>query len=189
MKFSDITWGNDDAKGDINLSKYFFEFSKFEKIENGSCRYIIGRKGTGKTAIIEKMQQSISADPLSFYSTLTLKDFPLRDLKDLRDKSYQDKSQFVPIWQFLIYTEIAKLVLQDESSSTKETTKVLHDFLKINNLNNDIGFSETIKKLHQSNSKVSIFINWLTAETSKTQSSEEVTQVHYNKVGNTPIFN
>lgn len=182
MKFSDITWGNDDAKGDINLSKYFFEFSKFEKIENGSCRYIIGRKGTGKTAIIEKMQQSISADPLSFYSTLTLKDFPLRDLKDLRDKSYQDKSQFVPIWQFLIYTEIAKLVLQDESSSTKETTKVLHDFLKINNLNNDIGFSETIKKLHQSNSKVSIFINWLTAETSKTQSSEEVTQVHYNKV-------
>ena len=182
MRFSDIEWGSDEAKGDSNLNKYFFEFSKFSNILTGKYRYIIGRKGTGKTAIIEKIKNITDDNPLGFYSNLTLRDFPLRDLKDLRDKSYQDKSQFVSIWQFLIYIELVKLLLKDESIANEDKIKELKEFLEINNLNNNLGFINTIKELKQSNSKIKVFLSWISGELNTSNSCEQITTIHYHNV-------
>lgn len=51
ISFSDVDWGEDEAKNDESLERYFVEFPEYEKVLDGKKRYIIGRKGTGKSAI------------------------------------------------------------------------------------------------------------------------------------------
>ena len=104
ISFSDIDWGEDEAKNDESLDRYFVEFPGYEKILTGKKRYIIGRKGTGKSAILQKLRLQANSDATSFYSDISLRDFPLNDFKALGDRSLQDKSKYVSAWKFLILT-------------------------------------------------------------------------------------
>lgn len=115
ISFSDIDWGEDEAKNDESLDRYFVEFPGYEKILTGKKRYIIGRKGTGKSAILQKLRLQANSDATSFYSDISLRDFPLNDFKALGDRSLQDKSKYVSAWKFLILTEMASLITHDNS--------------------------------------------------------------------------
>ena len=46
FSFSDIDWGEDEAKNDNSLAHYFVEFPGYKNILKGKKRYVIGRKGT-----------------------------------------------------------------------------------------------------------------------------------------------
>ena len=48
IAFSDIDWGEDEARNDESLEHYFVEFPGYNSILKGKKRFIIGRKGTGK---------------------------------------------------------------------------------------------------------------------------------------------
>lgn len=48
ISFADIDWGEDEAKNDDSLDRYFVEFPGYSNILKGKKRFIIGRKGTGK---------------------------------------------------------------------------------------------------------------------------------------------
>jgi Cdc6-like AAA superfamily ATPase len=89
--FWKIHWGLDEAKGDDKLNTYFSEIPEYEGIKNGEYRYIIGRKGTGKTAIIEQLTNEIEGSYDKFYKYLSLKNFPIQSLRGLKDKSQGDK--------------------------------------------------------------------------------------------------
>lgn len=65
ISFSDIDWGEDEAKNDESLDRYFVEFPGYEKILTGKKRYIIGRKGTGKSAILQKLRLQANSDATS----------------------------------------------------------------------------------------------------------------------------
>ena len=115
ISFSDIDWGEDEAKNDDSLERYFVEFPGFNEVLEGKKRYIIGRKGTGKTAILQKIRLQSCSDPLSFYADISLRDFPLNDFKSLGDRSLQDKSKYVSAWKFILLMEFAGLIIQDNS--------------------------------------------------------------------------
>ncbi|EOY6912038.1 TPA: hypothetical protein SMT48_003499, partial [Proteus mirabilis] len=135
MKFVDVEWGSSEAKGDSNLKDYFYEFPGFDDIMKGKYRYIIGRKGSGKTAVIEVVKNKVNNDPLSFYSEMSLKDFPVTILKELRDKGYQGKSQYVPVWEFLILSQICKIIIyQDNGSGNYGAIDDLKQFYIDNNI-------------------------------------------------------
>lgn len=180
--FCDVQWGQDEAKGDDDLRDYFVPFPEFDSVKKGECRYVIGRKGTGKTAVIEKIRQEAEDNPLCFYSTLTLRDFPVHDLKDLRDKSYRDKSQYVPAWLFLIYVELAKLIVEDNGAEPRDVVEEINDFLVTNGLSDSIGFAETVTILKKTESKVKVLAKWLEGEKAKSSSVQTEVVVHYNKV-------
>jgi len=110
VKFVNIQWGSSEAKGDSNLKDYFYEFPGFQMIMKGTYRYIIGRKGTGKTAVIEVVKNKVDKDPMAFYAEMSLKDFPITILKELRDKGFEGKAQYVPVWEFLILSQICRTI-------------------------------------------------------------------------------
>lgn len=180
--FNKIRWGQDEAKGDDDLLEYFVPLPEFKSIRNGDIRYVIGRKGAGKTAILERLRLEAEDDPMQFYSTLTLRDFPINDIRDLRDKSSRDKSQFVPIWLFLIYVELAKIAIDDNGASSMEAIDALEKFLAMNNLSDGIGFTDTVTLLRSSGSKVKILAKWLEGEYHNNESSQMEVKVHYQKV-------
>ena len=178
--FWDVNWGPDEAKGDTGLGKYFLKIPEYEDLKNSKYRYIIGRKGTGKTAIIEQLTNEVSIDSKCFHKYLSLKNFPIQTLRGLKDKSQGDKSQFVPIWTFLIITELCKLVVNDECAQPIENLIELKSFVNIN-FPDDLGFTETLKTLESSENKVGILSKWLGFESQTSTSQEVITSVHYQK--------
>ena len=180
--FWSVHWGPDEAKGDDKLNSYFIEIPEYNGIKNGEFRYIIGRKGTGKTAIIEQLTNEISARHDCLYKYLSLKNFPIQALRGMKDRTQGNKSQFVPIWSFLILTELCKLLVKDEGISDYQNVKELHLFIKRNFPNNELGFSETVRKLESQHNKVAILSKWIGVEVANSESEEKYIDVHFQKV-------
>ena len=182
VNFSGVDWGPDEAKGDSKLLKYFVPFPDFSSVRSGDFRYIIGRKGAGKTAVIERIRLETQNDPLTFRSSLSLRDFPLHEFRDLRDKNYRDKSQFVSAWLLLLYVEIAKLIASDNGAQPRGLVDDLAAFLRINELMGNIGFTETISTLRKSEHKLKILAKWIEGESSSGSQVQSQASLHYKKV-------
>jgi hypothetical protein len=180
INFRDIDWGPDEAKGDKNLSKYFVEIPEYNDILSGRFRYVIGRKGAGKTAILERVKLEAENDPLSFARSLSLRDFPLQILKSLRDKTMEDKSQYVPVWKFLILTELSKMIISDNGIEDLDAVKDLKTFIN-NNFPGETSFIETLQVLNKNLGKINILSKFLGGEFSHEVSSQQTSSVYYQK--------
>ncbi len=186
MKFTDVKWGSSEAKGDSNLKDYFYEFPGFDLIMKGEYRYIIGRKGTGKTAIIEVVKNKVDEDPLSFYAEMSLKDFPMTILKELRDKGFEGKAQYVPVWEFLILSQICRsIIYQDNGISSIEAVEDLKRFYEDNDIEN-LSATQTLTVMKERNSKfkISALLKYLQASvgTENKKSMTVVMDIHYQKI-------
>lgn len=180
--FTSVDWGPDEAKGDTKLLDYFFLFPDFESVKNGSYRYVIGRKGSGKTAIIERIRLEKEDDPLNFYSSLSLRSFPVQEFRHLKDKNYRDKSQFVSAWLLLLYVELAKLIAKDNGAEPRETVEEIAAFLQINGLSENIGFTETVSTLRKTENKLKISAKWIGGESLSGTHIQSQATVHYQQV-------
>jgi len=181
MNFSDIEWGPDEAKGDSNLSRYFIHPPFYEAIVAGDTRYVTGRKGTGKTAIAEYIKDKCEDDPQWFNASLSLKNFPLQNINSFADKSFRDKSKFVPIWSFLILVEIANLIALDCSSSPSESVFKIKQFLSENHFDSEVGFANSISILKSSGAKISVGASWLGVSAEDREDNNSFIKVHYQK--------
>lgn len=181
FNFWDIDWGPDEAKGDKNLNKYFVEIAEYKEILKGNYRYIVGRKGSGKTAILERVKIETEKDPMSFIGYLSLRNFPLQLLKSLRDKSMEDKSQYVPIWKFLILVELSRLIVSDQGISGQDIPHELALFLK-ENFPKETSFVDTLHTLQKNSGKIKVISNWFGGEYSKEQQEQTTALVYYQKV-------
>ena len=180
LSFSEVVWGEDEAKNDESLREYFVEFPGYDDILLGNKRFIIGRKGTGKTAILQKLRLDSDLDPISFYSDVSLRDFPLNDFKSMGDRSHQDKSKYVSAWKFLLLMEIAGLFVQDNSIEESTEIEMIRKLLR-DNFPDGVSMSDTIKKLRENENKISILSSVLNGEYSKTSSTEITASIHFNK--------
>ena len=89
-------------------SRYFFHTAELEEIRKGKKLYVIGRKGTGKTAISENFR--LLAAYNIFSEMLSFKSFPFNELYDKRDDKFKRPSQFITIWKFITYVCICKMM-------------------------------------------------------------------------------
>lgn len=178
-RYLDVQWGRDEAKGDRNLPEYFVPVPEYNGIIAGDYRYVIGRKGTGKTAICERIRIFADNDPLCFTCSLSLRNFPLPLIRAMRDRSLADKSQFVPIWTFLILVEIARLVAADNGAQPRQGVSDIQQFLNANFPRHALGFSDTLKTLEKGHAKISILPKWIGGEAVAERSRERTVPVDY----------
>lgn len=178
VKYSDINWGEDEAKNDNFLGQYFVEFPGFNKVLKGEKRYIIGRKGTGKSAILQRIRIKADSDSTFFHTDISLRDFPLTDFRALGDRSLQDKSKYVSAWEFLLLTEIANLVIQDNSIEDNIGLECLKKFIK-DNFPEGISITDTINQLKSNKNQINIASLGVSAENNT--SNEISAKIHYNK--------
>ena len=189
ISLSSIEWGPDEAKGDEKLGEYFVEIPQYNRVLKGECRYIIGRKGTGKTAICERVRLRAESHPTTFATKLSLRNFPLNTLKTMKDSAFSHKSQFVPIWTFLIVVEIAQLVLRDNGAGPSWAIEGLFKFLAQNFPENKVGFTDTLKTLRKRGKKLEISGSWFGGEIAKEVGHETTTSVHFQKVTDQIVSN
>lgn len=101
-----------DAKLEDN-SRYFYHTKVVDRILKGKKLYVIGRKGTGKTAITENLITRSEND--YFAQKLTFKNFPFNKLYELEDKGYTSPNQYITLWKYLIYSTTCKMLVKDQS--------------------------------------------------------------------------
>lgn len=96
-----------------DVDRYFYFLDEVQEILTGAKAYVIGRKGTGKTAISEFLVRSQRYD--QFTEKLSFKNFPFNELYALRNESFNSPNQYITVWKYVIYTFVCKMMLRNEN--------------------------------------------------------------------------
>lgn len=105
-----------DAKTE-NTDRYFFHVKELERIVAGKRSYVIGRKGTGKTAISQFIGSF--SDPNVFTEKLSFKNFPFNELYGLKNAGYTPPNQYITLWKYIIYSYICKMMARNEAIASE----------------------------------------------------------------------
>ncbi len=111
--FWEIDFGSYDADDDSELVNYFLDDNYVDRIINGNQFFVIGRKGTGKSALCNWFKEQESENGY-ISSTLNFYNFPNNALLMLNDEQYQSTNQYRNIWLFMILSELSNLIIKDE---------------------------------------------------------------------------
>lgn len=114
-----------DARNE-DMAKLFYQTKQFSSVQENETFIVVGRKGSGKTALGDRL---ISSFGNKRSLKLSLKDFPLQKFEKFKDKEFLDSSQYVPIWRYAILSSICWLMSHDPNIDYK-TRKDLKPFFK-----------------------------------------------------------
>lgn len=176
LKFSEIDWGEDDAKNDNGLVDYFVKCPHFDKILEGKKRYLIGRKGTGKSAILQYIR--MTTDYKNFSRDISLRDLPINDFRSLGDRAHRDKSKYVAAWKFILLTELIRMMAEDQSIDDRAAAP-LKQFLETN-FKAGYSIADTIRVLKSKENKVHLSYYAELGAERKTQ-TEQSFPLHFNE--------
>lgn len=103
-----------------NNKRYFFHTKDTHQIESGERCYVIGRKGSGKTAICEYLKSIHAYD--NFTVKLSFKNFPYNLLYEHSNSAFTYPNQYITIWKYIIYLNVAKLMIGNYNIDAKIRT-------------------------------------------------------------------
>jgi len=109
---------------DEDNNRYFYGVPGIASVQSGASSYVIGRKGSGKTAVAEHLRGLVG--PKTFVRSLSFKNFPFNDLYKLNDNSFTSPSQYTTIWKHIIYSAICNMMATNaniESNISSELAK------------------------------------------------------------------
>lgn len=139
-----------------SLSSFFLETEAFSRARDGQTNVLIGRKGSGKSAIFLQVRDIIRSHKQNIVIDLMPEGYSLIKLKEfiLEHVSYGTKKEIISaFWQYIVWLEIAYKLLE------KDATKAKYDYdtmIRYQNLEQaflarvDTGkgdFSERLQKL------------------------------------------
>src|SRR5574344_6296 len=133
-------FGEIDGLNDPYLQDYFIDEDYWKLISENNKFFILGRKGTGKSALyswldIQSNKNGFLSSNLSFHS------FPFEKLLQLDDKNFSAPNQYEVIWECVILSELAKLVVIDERKVVNDELKSLIEYV-------DLYFGKDLKDIH-----------------------------------------
>lgn len=93
--------------------KYFYNYREVNEILNKNKCYVIGRKGSGKSAICEHIVKNQNFN--TFATKLNFKNFPFNELYGLNNDRYTPPNQYITLWKYLIYSTVCQLMVSNEN--------------------------------------------------------------------------
>lgn len=105
----DITsFGKVEAEQDAILD-YFVEMSITENVDSNDTFLILGRKGSGKTALFRYFTEQRQ---VGYATALNLNGYPWKIHEAIKDDSVEPVESYVASWRYLIALEFAKKVIE-----------------------------------------------------------------------------
>lgn len=109
--------------------RYFYPVPGIADLQTGQTCFVVGRKGSGKTAIAEHIRGLTG--PVIFSRSLSFKDFPFNDLYALKDSGFKSSSQYITLWKLVIYTAICDM-MADNHNIDSDVSSDLRQYFDIN---------------------------------------------------------
>jgi hypothetical protein len=109
-----VNFGNIAAENEKDhLIDYFLETNEYRKLINDSRNIlVIGRKGSGKTAIYLALSKYLPKNvPDSMIEALTLEDYPWEIHKRIQDMGVPSEQSYINSWKYIIWTILAKKIV------------------------------------------------------------------------------
>lgn len=126
-----IDFGDIDANADPNLNKYFIDNNYWNQIIENPIYYVVGKKGTGKSAIYQFIKQK-GKEKNILVSNRDFGDFPFERLIRLSDDSFGKPNQYQSIWQHVILDIFIDLIINNKSADSKnDAYKELRNYYDI----------------------------------------------------------
>ncbi len=114
--FKEISNWKLEAKLEDN-ERYFYLTPEVEQLLKGEKSYVIGRKGTGKTAIASYLKKQKKFNHFAIH--LTLKNFPFNQLYELKDGKFTAPNEYITVWKYIIYANLLYLMADNEAVDPK----------------------------------------------------------------------
>jgi hypothetical protein len=133
--FNEIADWKLEAKAE-DSNRYFFHLAEATSILHGRKNYVIGRKGTGKTAISEHISKIGNGKDNVYTEILSFKNFPFNELYSLSDNNYTLPNQYITLWKYLIYSFVCRMMLKNQniSSDVRDSLGLSYDLDPITRL-------------------------------------------------------
>lgn len=104
--------------------EYFYNVDDVNLILQGKRNLVIGRKGSGKTAIAQHLCEIRAADVFS--EKLSFKNFPFNILYSLENhREYTVPNQYISIWKYMIYSYICKKMILNQNIDDEARSKLV----------------------------------------------------------------
>ena len=105
-----------------DANRYVYHTRVVDRILKGQKLYVVGRKGTGKTAIGQYLN-GLNAKQY-FAQKLTFKNFPFNKLYELQDTGFNSPNQYITLWKYVIYSAVCKLMAENPSVDIETRQKL-----------------------------------------------------------------
>jgi energy-coupling factor transporter ATP-binding protein EcfA2 len=93
---------------------YFYYIQEVTDIAQGDRYFVIGRKGSGKTAIAQHLAEI--SEPNVFSIRLSFKNFPFNILYSLENnREYTAPNQYISMWKYLIYSYLCRKMIENQN--------------------------------------------------------------------------
>jgi hypothetical protein len=131
------------AAEEDNVLDYFLTTDSVQKISSGDEFLVIGRKGSGKTALVRYFSEE-KADQISV--SLSLNSYPWNIHATRRDAGASDIECYVASWYLLIAIQFASLVLRKSTSGlTLKDARAIKRFLDENYGSANVKLDEVLR--------------------------------------------
>lgn len=116
------------------LLEYFVPTAEATAAFRGRARLVVGRKGTGKSAVFQYVLRRNSRGNSSFVLDLRPEGFQLRKLVDLLDSVIGDgvrEQTLTAFWDYILLTELAAKILDKDASLAHRDHDILRKFERV----------------------------------------------------------
>lgn len=151
--FLKINFGDIDGRTDPNLNNYFFDRNYWEKIIKDNVYFVIGRKGTGKSALYTWLRNE-SYKTNCICHNILFNSLPLRQLLNLSDDTYLKPNQYQTICENMLLSELCKIILEDGEFELNENSEILQKYDRILGSNIENCFKRTVSVISKSTDKL-----------------------------------
>ncbi|RYU79896.1 P-loop ATPase, Sll1717 family [Hymenobacter persicinus] len=97
MALIDVDFGRVDAESDSNLKEYFVDTGVLNRISQGSRQFIIGRKGSGKTALFQQAESVLNNTSIV---RLEFSDYSWEAHKAIKELGLPQENAYTSSWIF-----------------------------------------------------------------------------------------
>ena len=118
------------------LDNYFLETEQFRLTLNGELNIILGRKGSGKTAIFLQARDKTRANKSNIVVDLAPEGFQLVKLKEfvLRQLAHGTRKEFISaFWEYIVWLEIAYKLLEKDAKRVRFDSRLIEPFERLEN--------------------------------------------------------
>jgi hypothetical protein len=116
------------------LDTYFLETEQFRLTVTGELNIILGRKGSGKTAIFLQARDKVRADKNNIVVDLAPEGFQLIKLKELilDQLSHGTRKEFIAAyWEYIIWLEITYKLLEKDKRRVRYDSRILEPYERL----------------------------------------------------------
>lgn len=108
------------AESDYSLADYFTKTTYFNEILKEKTWLVLGRKGSGKTAIVQYLKSRTNLDDTNGYKVIPLdfNSYPWNSHLKYVDKAYANKSAYEESWRYLFAVTLMKQLINDLGDET-----------------------------------------------------------------------